>query len=172
MDAETTLMSTVCGLLCGGFSESRLELVERYTAAWLNYYVRLDADYYTYLYGAKADADIQAGLIEREVDTAPRDVAARDRSGAIELSWALYDHPIIAGYNIYRSQTSGEFPASPYAQVGRESSFIDESVVPGQQYFYVVRSHDAAGNEHQPSSEVGARTSGATYRIYVPLIVK
>lgn len=173
MDAEMALMPMICGFLCGSFSETRLELVERYTAAWLNYYVRLDPDYYTYLYGAEADADIDAGLVSRKADTAPRNVAAKGRSGAIDLSWTLYDHPIIAGYNIYRSRTSGNFPSIPYAQVGRQSSYVDGNVAAGQQYFYLVRSRDPAGNEHQPSTEVSARTSGAMdYRLYVPEIRK
>ena len=172
MDADNSLMTLICGFLCGGFSESRLELIERYTAAWFNYYVRLDADYYTYLYGAEADADIQAGLVNREAHTAPRDVAARVRSDAVELSWALYDHPIIAGYNIYRSQKSGDYPTSAYAQVGRESSFVDGNVVPGQRYFYVVRSRDAAGNEHQVSEEVSAAISGTMHKLYVPMVMK
>jgi hypothetical protein len=161
LDAEIPMASTICGLLCGGFSQTRLELIERYTAAWLNYYVRLDPDYYTDLYGAKAAADIDAGLVSRKADTAPRDVAAEGLSGAIELSWTPYDHPIIAGYNIYRSEVSGKFPSTPYAQVGRQSSYLDVNVVRGQQYSYVVRSRDQAGNEHQPSAEVSVSTSGA-----------
>ena len=161
-----------CSLLCGEFSEERLEIAVRYMTAWFNYYLRCETDYYTYLYGDEADEDIQAGLITRTVQTAPRDVVALGRFGAVELNWTLYDHPIIAGYNIYRSQQSGDYPSTPYAQVGRETSYVDTSVVAGQQYFYVLRSRDAAGNEHQPSNQVSAVPTEPECWVYLPLILK
>jgi hypothetical protein len=160
MSTEDELQTFGCSLLCGDFSEEQSAIAQYYAMAWFNYYVRLDTDYYTYLYGDEAEADIQAGLITREVHTAPRDVVAEGQLGAVELNWALYDHPIIAGYNIYRSQQSGDYSSTPYAQVGRASSFVDTDVVPGQRYYYVLRSRDAAGNEHQPSDEVSGVPSG------------
>jgi hypothetical protein len=93
----------------------------------------------------------------------------------VRLTWTLYNHPIIAGYNIYRSQRSGSYPGIPYAQVGRVSSYVDTHVVPGRRYFYVLRSRDAAGNEHQPSDEVSAVPAGTDaldHHVYLPLILK
>lgn len=174
MDADDFGIS-VCYWLCGGQSEGReerLELIEHYTAAWFNYYVQHDTDYYTYLYGAEAQKDIQAGRISREVQTAPRDVSARGQKGAVELSWTSYSHHIIAGYNIYRSQQSGMYPSTPYAQVGRMSAYTDSAVVSGQQYFYVLRSRDAAGNEHEPSQEASAVAQDTpAFRLYVPFVI-
>ena len=167
-DEEMQIMG--CSLLCGEFSAERSAIAKRYTTAWFNYYVRLDTDYYTYLYGDEAEADIQAGLITREMHTAPRDVVAEGRAGAVALNWTLYDHPIIAGYNIYRSQQSGDYPSAPHVQVGRESSYVDRGVVPEQRYFYVLRSRDAAGNEHQASDEVSA-VPDVDYPLYLPLIL-
>jgi hypothetical protein len=161
MDAEDQSQADACNLLCGGeWSEERLRLIEQYSAAWFNYYLHFDTDYYAYLYGAQAAEDIDAGRISMEVDTAPRDVAATEVGSTVEVSWTLYDHPIIAGYNIYRSQQSGDYPSTPYAQVGRVSSFVDTTPVAGQQNYYVVRSRDAAGNEHQASAEVSAKPQG------------
>jgi pimeloyl-ACP methyl ester carboxylesterase len=162
LDSEDSGTDT-CYLLCGGDSEGRAErlvVVERYSSAWFNYYLQLDTDFYTYLYGAKAEEDIQAGRISMEVDTAPKGVAATDVGSTVELSWTAYEHPIIAGYNIYRSQESGAYPNTPYAQVGRVSSFVDTGPVTGQRNYYVVRSRDAAGNEHQASVEVSALPQG------------
>ena len=175
LDGDDPLRAQVCGLLCGvQFSQERSELAERYTTAWFNYYLRLDTDFYAQLYGDQADQDIQAGRITRYVRTAPRGVAARGRVRAVGLTWTLYDHPIIAGYNIYRSQRSGNYPSIPYAQVGRVSSYVDTQVVPGRRYFYVLRSRDAAGNEHQPSDEVSAVPTGAwlDHHVYLLLILK
>jgi pimeloyl-ACP methyl ester carboxylesterase len=162
MDTDNALYRFGCYLLCGGqFSEERLRLIERYTAAWFNYYLHREAEYYTYLYGDKADEDVQAGRLTRDMQTAPRGLTATGQLGAIRLSWTLSTYPIIAGYNIYRSQQSGNYQSVPYAQVGRESSYLDTNVVQGQRYFYVLRSRDTAGNEHQPSNEVSAVPGGA-----------
>ena len=70
------------------------------------------------------------------------------------LSWTVPDYPVIAGYNIYRGEQSGSFPSTPDIQVGRVSSHTDAGVIPGRRYFYILRSRDAAGNEHQPSDEI------------------
>jgi dienelactone hydrolase len=154
MDTDDRLQVWLCSRLCGQFSQERLELAERYTTAWFNYYLRHETDYYTYLYGDKADEDIQTEHIARDVQTAPRDVAVKGRPGAVELGWTLHDHPVVAGYNVYRSQQSGDCPSAPSAQVGRQSVYTDTNVVGGERYFYVLRSRDAAGNEHQPSEEM------------------
>jgi len=168
MNTDDEGQTEACGWLCGEYNAERSAIAERYTTAWFNYYLRLDTDYYTYLYGDEADEDIQAGLITRSVQTAPRDVVATGQLDAVALNWTLYEHPIIAGYNIYRSQQSGNYSSTPYAQVGRESSYEDMDVVPGQRYYYVLRSRDAAGNEHQPSDEVSAVPYGITPILLYP----
>lgn len=175
LDPEDPMMATMCGLICGAPSAHRLQLIERYTAAWFNYYLHLDTDYYAYLYGDQADEDIRAGRIIRDVQTAPRDVEASTFFlGGIRLTWALYQHPIIAGYDVYRRPEGGTYPSTPYAQVGRVSSFWDKDVVEGEQYFYALCSRDAAGNQHQLSSEVTAVARAPTLAatVYLPLILK
>ena len=169
LDPGVPLAASVCGLICGGYSEGRLALVERYAAAWFSYYVRLDTDFHSVLYGPESDADLAAGLIERTYDTAPRDVRAISRGPAIELTWTAYDHPVVAGYNVYRSQASDVYYGSPYAELGRTSSFVDLEAVPGRAYYYVIASRDAAGNEHQPSAEVSAIADPATAGLVPPV---
>jgi len=162
LDPGIPLAASVCGLICGGYSEQRLALIERYAAAWHNYYIQLDTDSYTVLYGAQAEADIKAGLVERTIDTAPQGVSATGRATAIELVWTPYEHPVIAGYNIYRSRQSEVTYGPPDNQTGLVSLFVDSDVVPGREYFYTVVSRDAAGNEHQPSVQVSAVADPAT----------
>lgn len=154
--------NSFCYTFCGGGSTNitRTQLSQSYMTAWFNYYLYLNTDHYTHLYGDELDVDVQADLIIATVQTAPRDVAATGQFGAVELTWTLYDHPIIAGYNIYRSLQSGDYSDVPYAQVGTESSYTDAGVVPAQEYFYVLRSRDPAGNEHQISAEVSATPQG------------
>ncbi len=157
-DSDNSLETTMCGLFCGiQPSRDRQTLVERYTTAWFNYYLRAEPEYYSYLFGAQADGDMQAGrIISHEIQTWPRNVAASGQPGAIKLSWELYPPAIIGGYNVYRAQQSGVYSTTIYAPVGRESVFTDTNVTPGLPYYYVLRSRDTAGNQHQPSTEVSA----------------
>ena len=119
--------------------------------------------------GTREDYDRAAGLMERSMETAPRDVTATGRAGAIELGWTAYDHQIVAGYNIYRSQTSAVYYGPPHAEVGRLPMFVDRDVIPGRTYFYIVASRDPAGQEHQPSAEVSAAPDPATAGL-VPIV--
>ena len=82
MNADDETQINFCGLLCGEYSAERSAIAMRYATAWFNYYILLETDYYTYIYGDEADIDIQAGLITRTVNTAPRDVAATGQFGA------------------------------------------------------------------------------------------
>ena len=134
----------------------------RYTTAWLNYYLRGQTEYFSYLYGEDAEADIQANLVTRDAHTAPLDVAAVGQPNAILVSWGLPSYFVIAGYNLYRSTQSGEYSSVPIAAVGRVSSHRDLDVTGGTRYYYVVLSRDASGNEHQSSVEVSAVPTAAT----------
>jgi dienelactone hydrolase len=176
--------SSFCGFLCGVSADpARTELAQKYMTAWFNYYLNLDPDYYTYIYGDEADADIAADRIERDVSTAPRNLAAEGQEEEIVLNWDLYDHAIVAGYNIYRSAESGSYLDYPCAQVGPVSFYVDHDVVAGQRYFYTLRSRDPAGNEHQASDEVSAVCEApppptetpdgeASYLVYMPLVLR
>jgi len=162
MATDEALLVQLCSLFCfRPFSQDRLRLAKRYTTAWFNYYLQHNTDYYTYLYGDQAAGDAQAGRIAPDVRTVPRGVTAIGGTHTIELNWALYDHPMVAGYNIYRGQQSGDYGAAPTAQVGRQSSYVDSDVVAHQRYYYALRSRDAAGNEHQLSAEVTAVPEGS-----------
>lgn len=156
VDFTSSLESLLCYLLCGGqHSAERVQLARRYTTAWLNYYLREQPEYFRYLYGEDAEADIQAHLVTRDAQTAPRNFTAVGQPNAVLLSWSLPAYPIIAGYNIYRSTQSGEYPGVSVA-AGRVPTYQDLDVAGGTRYYYVVRSRDSAGNEHQSSVEVSA----------------
>jgi pimeloyl-ACP methyl ester carboxylesterase len=157
MDTDDILARSACYFLYGQqYSQERVWLGERYTTAWLNYYLRGQSQYFTYLYGEDAQADIQANRVTRAAQTAPQGVAALGQPGAILVRWDLPAYSVIAGYNIYRGLQSGAYPSAPIASVGRVSSYLDQDTSGGNRFYYVVRSRDADGNEHQPSSEVSA----------------
>ena len=161
-----------CSLVCDGTTDlSRTDLIQKYMSAWFNYYLYLNTDYYDYLYGAESDADVTAGHTERQVDTAPRGLTAASTLEGVALEWELYEHPIIAGYHVYRRRPGETYPETPCAQVGRTSTYVDVGLTAGQIYSYSLRSHDAAGNLHQPSSEVSAVPIGFTSWVYLPIIL-
>jgi dienelactone hydrolase len=174
----------LCSFVCDGDTDpARTQLAQKYITAWFNYYLYHDTHYYNYLYGSEADSDIADGLIERQVDTAPRDVSATGQHKAVLLEWTLYEHPVVAGYNIYRRQTGEVYPDIPQIRVGPTGNHVDEGLVGGETYFYVLCSRDAAGQEHQLSLEVSAVTLGQgppevtptpepTERLYLPCVFK
>ena len=74
----------------------------------------------------------------------------------IALSWSTGGSPNIAGYNVYRSTTSG----GPYAKVNTSldpnMSFMDTAVQDGVTYYYVTTSVDTSGNESSYSNQASA----------------
>jgi hypothetical protein len=164
-----------CSFVCGATDQNRTTLSQKYMTAWFNYYLHYDASYFDYLFGSEANADVNGGRIERRVATAPRSVRATGQERAVQLAWTLYDHPMVAGYQAYR-RTGGEaYPTAPQIRTGRTGNYLDSGLVGGQTYSYVLCSHDPAGNEHELSPEIAARTGGAppppnmNERLYLPL---
>jgi hypothetical protein len=76
-------------------------------------------------------------------------------SHSVALSWSA-GSTSVAGYNVYRSTTSG----NAYAKVNSSPiggvSYADSGVQSGQTYYYVATSVDASGNESVYSNEVSA----------------
>jgi dienelactone hydrolase len=164
--------NSMCYLFCGDESDPtgvRTQLIQKTMTAWFNYYLHVDAGYFTYLYGDDIENDVQAGVISPTIHTAPRSFSAITGLEAVYLTWELYEHSIITGYRIYRTQQSGVYSNTHYAQTGRESSYADMGVLSGDEYFYVIRSTDLEGNEHQASAEVHASPWD---HVYLPLILK
>jgi pimeloyl-ACP methyl ester carboxylesterase len=138
-----------CSRLCGRpFSEERLRLVERYTAAWFNYYLKGDTAGYDHIFGAGLSDDVQANRIVADIATAPGDLEAKTARSEVHLTWSVCDKPPVTGYHIYRAESEAEFGAQPLASVGCQGAYKDVSAVPGHTYFYALASHDAAGQEH------------------------
>ena len=85
--------------------------------------------------------------------------AARPKSGKVGLTWTKT--ATAAGYNVYRSTTSG----GPYTKIGTATnsptvsivSFFDGAVVNGTTYYYVVREAQLNGNEYCQSSQASAK---------------
>ena len=59
--------------------------------------------------------------------------------GHIDLSWFASDLPDAAGYNIYRSETSGETYTKLNSAVIVDTTYADHTALPGVPYFYIYR---------------------------------
>ncbi len=87
---------------------------------------------------------------------APAGLSATPGDGVVNLNWADNTEPDLAGYNIYRSTTSG----GPYTQINgaltATSDYADGAVTNGTTYYYVVTALNAAANESADSNEASA----------------
>lgn len=75
----------------------------------------------------------------------------------IDLNWSDNTENDWAGYNVYRSTTSGMI-GSPIAEDVSSSQYSDTNATCGTTYYYVVTAEDTSGNESDASNEVQAAT--------------
>lgn len=77
-------------------------------------------------------------------------------SGSVALDWADNSESDLAGYNVYRSTTSG----GPYTKVNSAlvttSAYGDTGLTNGTTYYYVVRAVDTSNNESGNSNQASA----------------
>ncbi|TDR20497.1 endonuclease [Marinicella litoralis] len=97
--------------------------------------------------------------------TAPSQVSglsAVANTSTIDLDWFDNTEADLAGYDVYRSQTSG----SGYVKINSNqlslSAYADSSITGGTTYYYVVTASDITGNESINSNQVTvtAQSSG------------
>lgn len=87
---------------------------------------------------------------------APAGLTATAGNGTVSLDWSDNSESDLAGYKVYRSIISG----SNYTLVSpllNSSNYIDNDVVNGMTYYYVVTAIDKQSNESQISDEVLAK---------------
>jgi len=87
---------------------------------------------------------------------APTGLMASAGDSTVSLDWNDNGEGDLAGYNIYRSTTSG----SGYSQINGSlvlnSDYTDNTVTNGTTYYYVVTAVDISSNESADSSEASA----------------
>ncbi|MCA9753442.1 MAG: VCBS repeat-containing protein, partial [Gemmatimonadetes bacterium] len=98
--------------------------------------------------------------IEFVAPAAPVNVAFESGSTEITVTWDPVAAADLAGYNVYRSPTSG----SGHTRVNYEllrtgSRYVDEGLALGSIQFYYVTSVDSSGNESPASAEIEAWTT-------------
>lgn len=70
----------------------------------------------------------------------------------VVLNWTASTSSNVAGYNIYRSTTSGSGYVKLNSSLVTGTTYTDATSQPGQTYYYVATSVDSSGNESAYSS--------------------
>ncbi|NLF16860.1 MAG: hypothetical protein GX595_06330 [Lentisphaerae bacterium] len=87
--------------------------------------------------------------------------AARPGLGRVTLEWpAAVDAIPIISYQIYRSRTPGVYDYETPLATTAALQYVDDSVLPGVTYHYVVRATDSAGNQDANTRELTAGALG------------
>jgi fibronectin type 3 domain-containing protein len=74
----------------------------------------------------------------------------------VSLTWTASPSPSIAGYNVYRSQTSGSGYTKMNSTLVASLAYNDTSVTPGQTYYYVATAVGTTGGESAFSNQATA----------------
>jgi predicted phage tail protein len=89
--------------------------------------------------------------------SAPENIRIGPAPGRLSLFFPANPEPDIAGYNIYRS-TDPNLPKEQWSKLNSElhtrTTFLDEKVESGKQYYYYLTAVDKAGNVSSPSEVV------------------
>ena len=93
---------------------------------------------------------------DKTAPAAPGIPIATPAAALVTIAWSYGAEPDLAGYEVFRSPTTG----GPYVKVSTSlldrPVFADRSAPAGVQSFYVVRAVDSSGNESEPSPEVAS----------------
>jgi len=93
---------------------------------------------------------------------APTGLAATAGDSTVSLDWNDNSEEDLAGYNVYRSTTSGAGYVKLNTSIVTSSNYNDNTAGGGLTYYYVVTAVDASSNESEDSSEVSATPTDTT----------
>jgi hypothetical protein len=95
--------------------------------------------------------------IEFDRPSAPTNLMATAYATSVKLDWTVSPESDVTGYTIFRSKTKG----GPYNTIARnvsETSFMDNTTLIGQRYFYVVKAVDYSLNSSETYSNETSET--------------
>jgi arabinogalactan endo-1,4-beta-galactosidase len=86
----------------------------------------------------------------------PAELTAKAGFGTVSLDWNNNGEGDLAGYNVYRSTTSGSGYSKQNNSLLTGSDYNDSNISNGTAYYYVVTAVDTSANESGYTSEVSA----------------
>jgi pectate lyase len=97
----------------------------------------------------------------------PTGLGAAAGNATVSLNWNDNAESDLAGYNVYRSTTSGSGYTKLNGSLLTSSDYIDNSVTNETTYYYVVTAADTNANESARSSEVSAMPSAGSSNVTI-----
>ena len=97
--------------------------------------------------------------VEFAAPQSPVDVEATAQEGFVRLEWTANSEADLAGYTIFRAESSGG-TYNTIAQNVTSTSFIDNTVLAGVDYYYVIKAVDKSLNKSAYSDEVSTAATG------------
>ena len=97
--------------------------------------------------------------VEFNAPSVPNNLVATGNPESIKLDWTASPEADVAGYTIFRAETAG----GTYSTIARNvptTSFVDNTVTIGGQYFYKIKAVDNSLNASAYSAEVSAIANG------------
>lgn len=97
--------------------------------------------------------------VEFDAPSAPQDLVASANAVSVKLIWTASPETDVAGYDILRSASAG----GEYNTIARDvnaTSFIDNTVSAGEQYYYKLKAVDKSLNHSAYSTEVSSAATG------------
>jgi rhamnogalacturonyl hydrolase YesR len=86
----------------------------------------------------------------------PTGLASTAGNNTVSLDWNNNSEPDLAGYNLYRSTTSGSGYIKLNATLLSTSDYVDDTAINGTTYYYVATAVDTNDNESGNSTEATA----------------
>jgi hypothetical protein len=109
----------------------------------------------------------QPGTVDVTPPNAPTGlIVTGTASQSVSLNWNDNTDSDLAGYNVYRSTTSGSGYVKVNSSLVTPSAYTDNSVTNGTTYYYVVAAVDTHSNESTDSPEVSAMPGGGSTNSY------
>ena len=109
---------------------------------------------------ASNESNLSSQASAQPVDVAPGapvNLVATSGTDKVTLTWTENEETDLAGYNVYRSTTSGSNFTKRNSTVITTATFDDTELENLVKYFYVVTAVDNGGNESGNSNEVNVR---------------
>jgi hypothetical protein len=101
-------------------------------------------------------------VVDTTPPAAPMGLTLTVGSGMVSLDWNDNGESDLAGYNVYRSTTPGNYYIKLNGSLLNSSDYTDNSAANGTTYYYVVTAADTNYNESVYSGEVTATPSNST----------
>ncbi|MHC4113618.1 MAG: cellulase family glycosylhydrolase, partial [Planctomycetota bacterium] len=124
-----------------------------------------DARIYTWALSSGELAEVMGEDPNITPPAAPTGLSATAGDATVSLDWNDNTEPDLAGYDVYRSTTSG----GPYSVIDfdlTQSDYTDNSVSNGTTYYYVVTAVDTNLNESAYSNEASATPGSGGEGVY------